>query len=361
MKKIVIAITMLFLTAGLAFAQTTDLQVLAVVKYNKSESVTVKQVKSRVNAYEKQMGRKLSADDRKKVLDALIEEKVMLQAAAKSGLAIPDSAVDQYFIQGLCQQLGVQVSEKELGELVKKTQGITLDEMLSQQVGMNVTEYKAYLKNQLTIQQFVVQSKQADIQKIAPTDEEIRAFYEGNKASFVQTDMVKIFMIVVPKGDNKDNAMVKAGELRNKFVEKKLTADQLAVQSKLDNSGYQAGELLLPKTEMSSMQLGMAYQALLLLFAQEEGFVSKVEETENDYRVLVVQKKYDAKMLSLSDLVQPDTNVTVYDYIRANLGQQKQMQFIQITAQELADGLNTPDNVEWKKSGDALLKLLSWE
>lgn len=361
MKKIVLAFMMLLVTTGLAFAQTTDLQVLAVVKYNKSESITVKQVKLRVNAYEKQMGRKLAADDRKKVLDSLIEEKLMLQAATKAGIAIPDSAVDQYFAQGMSQQLGANVTEKELSDLVKKTQGITLDEMLVQQVGMNTAEYKAYLKNQLTIQQYVVQSKQDELQRIAPSDDEIRAFYEGNKASFVQTDMVKLFMIIVPKGTTPDSALTKINDFRNKYVENKITADQLTLQSKIENSGYQAGELLLPKTEMSAMSIGMPYQNLLVLFAQKEGFVSDIQETDQDYRLLAVQKKYDAKMLAISDVVQPDTTITVYDYIRSNLGQQKQMQFIQVAAQDLATSLNTSENVEWKKSGDALTKLLTWE
>lgn len=361
MKKLVLAITMLFLTVGFAFAQTTDLQVLAVVKYNKSESITVKQLKARVTAYEKQMGRKLTADDRKKVLEALIEEKVMLQAAAKTGFVVPDSAVDQYFIQSMSQQLGTPVTEKELSEIVKQTQGITLDELVVQQVGMNITEYKAYLKNQLTIQQYVVQTKQAELQQVAPTDEEIRAFYEGNKASFVQTDMVKLFMIVVPKGDNPDAALTKANDLRNKLLDKKMTPDQFAVQSKIENSGYQAGELLLPKTEIAANSIGMTYQNLMLVFSQAEGFTSDVQETAQDYRVLAVVKKYDAKILSISDVVQPDTTITVYDYIRQNLGQQKQMQYVQIAAQELATSLNTSENVEWKKTGDALMKLLTWE
>ena len=68
-----------------------------------------------------------------------------------------------------------------------------------------------------------------------------------------------------------------------------------------------------------------------------------------------------AKMLSISDVVQPETTITVYDYIRSNLGQQKQMQFIQAAAQEISNSLNTPENVERKKTGDALTKLLSWE
>ena len=69
---------------------------------------------------------------------------------------------------------------------------------------------------------------------------------------------------------------------------------------------------------------------------------------------------YEAKMLSLSDVVQPETTITVYDYIRQNLTNQKQLQYAQVAAQEMAQELYTPANVEMKKNGDALDKLLSW-
>ena len=78
---------------------------------------------------------------------------------------------------------------------------------------------------------------------------------------------------------------------------------------------------------------------------------------KNNYLVV---KKYDAKMLGLSDVVQPDSTTTVYDYIRSTLGEQKVMQYYTVAAQEIAVGLDTADNVERKKTGDALTKLLSW-
>ena len=105
----------------------------------------------------------------------------------------------------------------------------------------------------------------------------------------------------------------------------------------------------------------MSYQGLLLLFGKDEGFVTDVQETSADYRIVVVGKKYDAKMLSISDVVQPETTVTVYEYIRSNLAQQKQMLYVQQAAQEIADSLNKPEYVEEKKSGAALDKLLAWE
>ncbi len=359
MKKIVIALCVMLATMGMAFAQS-DLQAVAVVKLNKSETITVKQVKARVSAYEKQMGRTLSAADRKMVLDAIIGEKLMLQAALKSGVSVTDSQVDQYFMQGMSQQLGVNVTEKELADLVKKSQGITLDELIQKQVGMSVAEYKAFLKNQLIIQQYVIVAKQEDIKKAAPTDEEIRLFYESNKTSFVWTDMLKVFLVIVPKGSDADAAKLKCNDLRNKYADKKLTGEQISRDSKKEGSGYQAGEILLPKTEQAATGIQMSYQALMYLFSEKQGYISELQETEDDYRFISTGKKYEAKMLSLSDVVQPETTITVYDYIRQNLTNQKQLQYAQVAAQEMAQELYTPANVEMKKNGDALDKLLSW-
>lgn len=360
MKKIVLAFTMFLATAGMAFAQA-DLQPIVTVKLGKSETITVKQLKSRVGLFEKQTNKKLTVDERKSVLEAFVEEKLILQAAAKAGLSIPDSNIDQYFLQTMMQQIGVPFSsEKELDDIILQTQGVTLDQFLKNQLGISKAEYKSYMKNQLISQNYVVSQRQAELQKIGPTDEQIRAFYEANKASLVWTDMMKIFAIAVPKGSNPEQAKLTANDLRNKIVDKKLTSEQALVQSQKPDAGYQATEGLIQKNETFAMQLGIPLQTLLTMFNQKEGFVSDIQETEADYRVFVLKKKYEAKMLSISDVVQPETTMTVYEYIRQNLANQMQSLYLQNAANEIAKSLNTPENVEYKKTGDALTKILNW-
>lgn len=360
MKKIVLAFTMFLATAGMAFAQA-DLQPIVTVKLGKSETITVKQLKSRVGLFEKQTNKKLTVDERKSVLEAFVEEKLILQAAAKAGLSIPDSNIDQYFLQTMMQQVGVPFSsEKELDDIILQTQGVTLDQFLKNQLGISKAEYKSYMKNQLISQNYVVSQRQAELQKIGPTDEQIRAFYEANKASLVWTDMMKIFAIAVPKGSNPEQAKLTANDLRNKIVDKKLTSEQALVQSQKPDAGYQAIEGVIQKNEAYAMQLGIPLQTLLTMFNQKEGFVSDIQETESDYRVFVLKKKYEAKMLSISDVVQPETTMTVYEYIRQNLANQMQSLYLQNAANEIAKSLNTPENVEYKKTGDALTKILNW-
>ena len=237
---------------------------------------------------------------------------------------------------------------------------------LQKNLGMNIAEYKSYLKNQLMMQQYVVQQRQTELQKIAPTDEEIRMAYESSKSSFVWNDMLKVFLVVVPKGSDENAAKIKSASVEHishwlkKYKDKKLTSTQIALQSETENSGYQAGELIVPKNEASANGLGMTLQNLLYLFTQNVGFCSEIQETDADYRFISIINKYDAKMLGISDIVQPDTTVTVYEYIRSSLAQQKQQIYMQQAAVEISKQLNVPENVERKKTGDALDKLLNW-
>ena len=262
-------------------------------------------------------------------------------------------------MQAMSQSVGASVTEKELNDLLK-AQNTSLDAELLAQTGMNVADYKAYLKNQLIAQQYVISVRQSEIQASAATDAEIRGFYEGNKASFVWSDMVKLFVVGVPNGNNADAAKNKINEIRNKFIDKKMTKEQIITQSQISGSGYTANEGLLPKTDAGAASIGLTYASMLGIYEQPEGYVSEVTETNEAYLFLSLSNKYAAKMLTLSDVVSPDSTVTVYEYIRSNLTQQKAQAYIQQAAQDVANELRKPEYIEEKKTGAALDKLLNW-
>ena len=146
MKKIIAVLSILLFAGFAAFAQS-DLQVLAIVKINKNESITLKQIKTLCVGYEKQLGRSLTVEEKKQLLDGLIEEKLIVQTAVKAGVSIPDSYVDQAFMQNVSQSLGVSITEKELDDYLRKAQNKTVEDVLFEQTGMGKVEYKSYLKN----------------------------------------------------------------------------------------------------------------------------------------------------------------------------------------------------------------------
>ncbi len=359
MKKI--ALVFALMAAGLvsAFAQN-DLQPLAVVKLNKSETITLKELKNRVSVYQKMTGAQtFTAEQKKEILDALVAEKLITQQAAKEGKTLSDSQVDTYFQNVLSQQAGRQVTEEQFSELLKESQGVTLDQYMKDSFGLSLSEYKHYLKAQLVTQNYIQEKKANELKAVVATNEEITSFYNMNKAQFVQSDARKLFLVIYPKGNDAAKAKTAAQALYNDYKNKKQTAE--SIKSSSDNGKlYQAGDMIVQNSALHAQQLGITSAQLQELFGRGNGYISELAETQTDYQFYVVLKSYSAKMLSPTDPVQPESTVTVYDYIRENLSQQKKSQYLIQATQELTKSLNTAENVSYKKTGDALLKLLNW-
>ncbi|MBP5359237.1 MAG: SurA N-terminal domain-containing protein [Treponema sp.] len=361
MKRRAIGIALFLSIAVSAFAQN-DLQPLAVVKLNKSETITLKQLKSRATAMEKQveaLGSKqtLTVDQRKQLLDTMIQEKLIVQAANKMGITISDSQVDTAFVNSFAQQLGQQVTESQLSDMIKAQTGKTLAEYIQSSTGMSLADYKANLKNQLTMQQYVLSQKQNDLQKIAATDKEIRDFYDVNKSQFVRSDGMILFLVAAPKGNDSVKAKATVTDLRNQYMKDNSKENSIIADS---GKTYGAGTGYIEKSSAMAQNMGWSMDKLVEVFNKNVGYVSPVEENSTQFMFYVVKEKTEAKMLTLSDLAQPGTTITVYAYIKQNLTYQKQMEYLSQAIQQIAKDLDTPANVDRKKTGAELTKLLSW-
>lgn len=365
MKRFAIGIALSLALVTSVFAQSGDMTPLAVVKLNKTETITMKQLKTRATFMEKQFesyGAKqtLTVEQRRQLLDSIIQEKLVVQAAAKTGkISITDSQVDQAFLNTFAQQIGQQLTEAQLSDMIKQQTGMSLNDYMLASTGLGLKEYKEYLKNQLIAQQYVFLMKQDEFSKISATDAEIRSQFDMSRSQFVWNDMVKLFLVVVPKGNDASTAQATAKDMRNQFVKDK--SKENTFKNSADNGKkYQAGNMLVQKTAQQAQIMGWSYANLEELFGKTKGFVSEVTETSTDYQFYVVQEKYAAKMLSISDVFMPESNVTVYEYIKNVLTSQKQQQYFTQAAQDIAKSLDTPANVERKKTGAALEALLKW-
>lgn len=344
----------LFLT-GMVFAQQKDLQPLVTIKLNKTESITVKDLKARCELYKKQTGMtSFTVEQKIEILDSLINEKLVLQAATKAGLALTDTQTNELYLNTLAQQVGQAISEADFAEIVRQQTGLSLDDFFMNQLGMNTADYKTFLKNQYLIQQYIVLQKQAEIAAVSATDAEIRSYYDLNRSSFAQNDIIKMFMVIVDKA--KGRAF--ADSLYNDFKNGTATQDSLRARGQAGTEGFQAGDMYVSKNNTAAQQLGIDYNGLLQLFANEDGFISSVSETANDYQFYKIICHYDAKLLTLSDVVTPDSTTTVYEYIREVLTSQKQNDYFVTVTSEVTESLRTPANYQMLKKDSALTALL---
>ena len=352
-----------FLSVAALFgaAAQANLQPLVVVKLNGTETITLKDLKDTVEIYQAQAGKKFTVEEKKQLLDSLIDQKLIVQAAKKEGITFSDSQIDQYYLASMSQMVGRQVTEKEFADIVRQTQGKSVDEFLMSQVRMNVAQYKTYLKNQLIAQQYVVQKKQAEINAVQPTDKEIRDFYELNKSKLVWNDMVHMFLVSVKKDSDPAAAKAKIQKMMADYTAGKLTLDAMREASKNPAAaGYIAGDLMVEKTEQYALSLGVTYERILQIFGEPLKKVSELKETDVDYQFYILLEKYNSKMLGISDVVQPGSTLTVYEYIKQNLTNQKRSYALIKAVQDLSNELNTPANVDRKKTGAELDKLLNW-
>jgi hypothetical protein len=352
--------SLLILTAGAAFAQN-DQQPLATVKVSKTpEVIKVLDVRKKIELFEKQTGRKLTVDERRVVLDSLIDEKLVVQAAKQAGLNITDADVNRYFIESISQQFGQQVTEQQFAAVIKQKTGKTLDEYMLEEVGMNVAEYKNSLKNQLLAQQYIMQQKQQDIAKIIATDKDVRDFYDNNKSSFARNDMLKLFLVISQKGTDAAASKTRISGVMSEVKANPGTCETVAKRLSSDTQ-MRAGDILIERRPEYAQRLGISPEKLGQLFSQNIGFVSDITETAGDFQFYMIRERFDAKMLRLDDEVEPGSGVTVYEYIRDNLTAQKRQQYFATTAiQEVVGALQKPENFTLAKKEDEIKKLLAW-
>ncbi len=101
-------------------------------------------------------------------------------------------------------------------------------------------------------------------------------------------------------------------------------------------------------------------EALLEIFGMGVGAVSDVNETANDYQCFIVLKKEEAKILTLSDLVEPDKTVSLYEFIKNLLTSQIQQKALEDAIREVSAELRKSGTYKVFLADAELGKVLDW-
>lgn len=345
------------------YAQS-DLQTIAIVKLGKTEPITLQQLKARCTAVEFQYGRPLTVEERKVVLDQLINEKLIIHAAELENIAISGDQLNQLFNEFISRQLGQAVTEEQFNEMIKQQMGITLDEYMKKSNGMSVAEFKQYLKSQLIAQQYITSKKSDELKKVeAPTDKEISDYYELRKNEFARPDRLTIFLVMAEKGTTEESAKAAdklIRDLQSQLKKNPKNADSIAEKGMKDGSGYKAGNVYILKNVASAQQLGITLDGLIEIFDKKDGYLSEITENDANYQFFMVRGKEDAKILTLNDELQPGSGVTVKDYIREGLLAEEQNFLLEQALNDSIVELRKDSNFSYQKSGENLDKVLGW-
>lgn len=332
MRKILISAILVLSAVTMLTAQ--DMAV-ATVRLERTEPVSGQQLEKTINAIEQQQGQSLSAEDRKEVLDQLIDQVLVIQAAeADRNVSISDEEIEQAGMRLLSQQLqsvgaippGAQLTDKQQYHQVVEQQGISIE------------EYEKTIRNQLLAEKYITSSDQAAFQAIGPpTAEELNAEYQRRVSEFVVSDSVWFNHIFFNTKDlSPGDARVKgetAQEALRKLMNTSATFSQLVASESEDNVSKARGGLIGPvmKGDAVAEQLyGSVFMSKL--FTMNVGDVSDVMKSNVGYHILQITEKKAAQLL-------PQEDPEVRSYLEQILYAEKYQQTFDEVTQKTIAGL----------------------
>ncbi len=297
---LIISIALLSSAAGLA---AQDMAV-ATVRLERTEPISGKQFSKTIEALEQQQGRPLQKNEKKEVLDQLIDQILVIQAAdADRSVSVTEQEVREAGIQLLSQQLQMMGAIPPGAFLTDEAQY----RQVIQQQGMSVKEFEETVRKQLLAEKYVTTVEQAAFQAIGKaTPEELSGAYQSRIKEFAVSDSVwlnQIFFktaeLTPEKGREK---AAKAQAVYRRLVNTSATFADLVASESEDEPSKARGGLIGPlmKNDPLALQL-YGPDFLNRVFAMQVGEVSQPIQSNVGWHIVQITEKKAAQLLPADD------------------------------------------------------------
>ncbi len=332
MKRLIILILVAISPMAALSAQTID-QPAATVNLSKPEFISVSQLNRQVEQIEELRSRGATGlpNDPMTILESMIQEILLEQAAESSNVKVSDAEVDAYI-----NQLRAQAEEQQGGRLTDQQ----FREIVFNETGLSWEAYREQIREQRQKIKYVRQEKQSYFDRIErPTDQEIEKLFQRNSSNFINPEMVRISEIFVDtrnlNATEKRKAKDRAQQIYREYQNGNSEFSELVVKYSDDMaSRYSDGDKGYFTVNDPRMQV-YGEDFVDTLFELEAGEVSGVIESNVGYHIVKVTDYRKRTFLELDDPVYPWEEMTVEEYIRSNVMQQLEQQAFQRALEDL--------------------------
>ncbi len=348
MASKVAAPLLLFLVGVTASGQVLD-QPVAIVRLTETVNIGVRELEDQLAVFEQQLGRKLERGEKQQILDALVNDELLLQAAGRASVRVNEEEIENYLAvqrQQWSQALGEMLTEEQFRRQVE------------QQTGESWSQFVSDVTDELIKLKYVREQKADVFQSLGGvTEDEVRDFYDDQETSFTNPAMVSFRHVYADLRGKSDEERARARELleeyRREIRNGSLTFEELERRAvddasiSADNFGY-----LMRNDERSQQLLGRSF--IQKMFGLDEGEVGGVYESNVALHIVLVTDRRSARILRLDDPVLPGEDVTVREQIRSQLAAQKEQQALARAVEDIVADLRDEaevtvydENVPW--------------
>jgi parvulin-like peptidyl-prolyl isomerase len=342
MKRLLVGLV-LSLGGGLALFGQIETQTVAVVNLIRQEPITVRQLRAELTPLEQSTGRTFTLAERREALNALINQRLMLQAAERDRITVTENEIDTALKNYLAQQAGRNLTDAEYAQALRDA-------------GTNAPLIRQQASRQLILQKYLMAKKGTQINAVRePAEAEVQRYYNINKAELRWPDMVKVNRIAVLYGADsaaKARARQTADRLVQEIGTNSAKFDEAVVRGIAAGAGAAgtgAGGYVSSRgvwiMRTQEFQQRMGENLLDIAFGLRQGEVSSLIEGLDAYQIIKVVEVHSQRFLGLDDPVDPESAVSVRQQIRQILmAEQQQLLLNQAFAElveELRSGRNT--------------------
>ena len=345
MKRLLILFLLVLLTGLTAFAQA-DLQSVARVTLTRSQPITVGQLRTEMERrawpnLRMRFGRNPTTAElrsevqnstmqqRRGVLEAMIDEALIMQAAERDRVTITDAELNQQMNQMrmmMAQEIGRQPTDEEFAQAIMN------------ETGQSLPVFRETMRRQLLSQKYLFTRKQNVFDTVRePTEAEILNLYNLSRSQFVRPDTIRFSMIHVPFGPDaasRARARELADRLNREIGADPSRFDEAVLRGQAPNSGYQAGDGgFIPRNLAAAQMMGEEF--VNTAFSMGHGEVSRVIQGNQGFQIIKITSQLPQRNLELNDIMVPGTNETVRQNIAGVLMQQRVQETTARAAQEL--------------------------
>lgn len=287
MKRIFILISALVL--GLALISDGGVVIDRIVAIVNNEAITLSELQKAVSMEAREALKGLSEEKkteaeerlRREMLNGLIERRLQLQMAKRSGIGVTNEEV-----KGAIEEIKKKNSLDDAG----------LEKALAKE-NMTLKEYEDQLRDQMAVAKLINQDVRS---RVIISDKEIEAYYEKNRGNYSFPERVRvshIFLKLSEKAAEKDIDEIR--KMTEKITEKLRAGMDFGEVART----YSQGPTATAGGELGIIKKGeMAPELEEVAFSLEEGEVSGPVWTKGGVHILKIKEKVGSQSMSLEDV-----------------------------------------------------------